>query len=141
MQMIYNSPNYCVVEFPPQEGLLAMKSGGYEIVDKNLQREIYIDGAMAARFREHVQKLIEEERDVYAVPPLWPKDSRAKPQTTTSIFGVNHCPRSVVVFANCGAGFACHDEGVGRQSESCDAVHSDEVGVNRGSRGGVVFAN
>ncbi|SIT37124.1 conserved hypothetical protein [Paraburkholderia ribeironis] len=61
MQMIYNSPNYCVVEFPPQEGQLAMKSGGYEIVDKNMQREIYIDGAMAARFREHVQKLIEGE--------------------------------------------------------------------------------
>ena len=40
---------------------LAMKSGGYEIVDKNMQREIYIDGAMAARFREHVTKLIEEE--------------------------------------------------------------------------------
>ena len=39
MQMIYNSPNYCVVEFPPQEGPLAMKSGGYEIVDKNMQRE------------------------------------------------------------------------------------------------------
>jgi len=33
MQMIYNSPNYCVVEFPPQDGPLAMKSGGYEIVD------------------------------------------------------------------------------------------------------------
>jgi hypothetical protein len=61
MQMIYNSPNYCVVEFPPQDGSLAMRSGGYEIVDKNLQREIYIDGAMAARFREHVTKLIEEE--------------------------------------------------------------------------------
>jgi Protein of unknown function (DUF3567) len=61
MQMIYNSPNYCVVEFPPQAGPLAMKSGGYEIVDKNMQREIYIDGAMAARFRESVQKLIEEE--------------------------------------------------------------------------------
>ena len=38
MQMIYNSPNYCVVEFPPQEGPLAMKSGGYEIVDKNMQQ-------------------------------------------------------------------------------------------------------
>ena len=61
MQMIYNSPNYCVVEFPTQDGPLAMKSGGYEIVDKNMQREIYIDGAMAARFREHVTKLIEEE--------------------------------------------------------------------------------
>jgi hypothetical protein len=61
MQMIYNSPNYCVVEFPPQEGQLAMRSGGYEIVDKNMQREIFIDGAMAANFREHVQKLIEGE--------------------------------------------------------------------------------
>ena len=61
MQMIYNSANYCVVEFPPQEGQLAMKSGGYEIVDKNMQREIFIDGAMAARFREHVQKLIAGE--------------------------------------------------------------------------------
>ncbi|WJF90081.1 DUF3567 domain-containing protein [Paraburkholderia bonniea] len=61
MQMIYNSPNYCVVEFPPQDGHIAMRSGGYEIVDKNMQREIYIDGAMAASFREHVQKLIAEE--------------------------------------------------------------------------------
>ena len=63
MQMIYNSPNYCVVEFPPQEPL-AMKAGGYEIVDKNMQREIFIDGALAARFREHVQKLIEEEQSL-----------------------------------------------------------------------------
>jgi len=39
MQMIYNSPNYCVVEFPPQDNHLAMKAGGYEIVDKNMQRE------------------------------------------------------------------------------------------------------
>jgi hypothetical protein len=61
MQMIYNSPNYCVVEFAPQVGHLAMNAGGYEIVDKNTQREIFIDGAMAARFREHVRKLIEEE--------------------------------------------------------------------------------
>jgi hypothetical protein len=55
--MIYNSPNYCVVEFAPQAG----NAGGYEIVDKNTQREIFIDGAMAAHFREHVRKLIEEE--------------------------------------------------------------------------------
>src|SRR5579875_2219026 len=61
MQMIYNSPNYCVVEFPPQANHLAMMAGGYEIVDKNMQREIFIDGELAAKFREHVQKLIEEE--------------------------------------------------------------------------------
>ncbi len=38
-----------------------MKSGGYEIVDKTMQREIFIEGAMAASFREHVQKLIEDK--------------------------------------------------------------------------------
>lgn len=64
MQMIYNSPNYCVVEFPPQDGHMAMKSGGYEIVDKNARREIFIDGAMAARFREDVQKLMEEDQSL-----------------------------------------------------------------------------
>ncbi|ABC36585.1 MULTISPECIES: BTH_I0359 family protein [Burkholderia] len=61
MQMIYNSPNYCVVEFPPQDGHHAMNSGGYEIVDKNAQREIFIDGELAARFREHVKQLIQAE--------------------------------------------------------------------------------
>lgn len=64
MQMIYNSPNYCVVEFPPQDGHVAMKSGGYEIVDKNARRELFIDGAMAARFREDVQKLMEEDQSL-----------------------------------------------------------------------------
>ncbi|CAB3784156.1 Protein BTH_I0359 [Paraburkholderia sacchari] len=64
MQMIYNSPNYCVVEFPPQDGHIAMCSGGYEIVDKNARREIFIDGAMAARFREDVQKLMDEEQSL-----------------------------------------------------------------------------
>ena len=62
MQMIYNSPNYCVVEFPPQDGHSAMRSGGYEIVDKNARREIFIDGVMAARFREDVQKLMDAEQ-------------------------------------------------------------------------------
>lgn len=61
MQMIYNSPNYCVVEFAPQAGHGAMLAGGFEIVDKNAQREIFIDGSMAARFREHVQRLIKEQ--------------------------------------------------------------------------------
>ncbi|MEX3557215.1 MAG: DUF3567 domain-containing protein [Burkholderia sp.] len=61
MQMIYNSPNYCVVEFAPQVGHHAMSAGGYEIMDKNAQREIFIDGELAERFREHVKQLIEDE--------------------------------------------------------------------------------
>jgi hypothetical protein len=62
--MIYNSPNYCVVEFPPQDGHVAMRSGGYEIVDKNARREIFIDGVMAARFREDVQKLMDADQSL-----------------------------------------------------------------------------
>jgi hypothetical protein len=61
MQMIYNSPNYCIVEFPALDGNLALAEGGYEIVDKNNQREIFIDGLLAAQFREHVYKLIDTQ--------------------------------------------------------------------------------
>lgn len=61
MQMIYNSQNYCVVEFPPQLGHHVMNAGGYEIVDKNTQREIFIEGTLATHFREHVKQLIQEK--------------------------------------------------------------------------------
>jgi hypothetical protein len=61
MQMIYNSPNYCVVEFPPENGHRVMHEGGYEIVDKHAQREIFIEGRMATSFREQVQQLIQSE--------------------------------------------------------------------------------
>lgn len=55
MQTIYDSPNYCVVEFAAdaQSGGV----GGFEIMDKAQRREIFIDGALAARFREHVAAL------------------------------------------------------------------------------------
>ena len=55
MQMIYNSPSYCVFEFRP-EG--AERAGGFEILDKSAGREIYLDGVMAAGFRESVDALI-----------------------------------------------------------------------------------
>ena len=77
MDMIYNSPNFCVVEF---KGILAgdmataaqavskdgqhMFAGGYEIVDKSSRKEIFIDGALAVRFREQVQSLISKEPSI-----------------------------------------------------------------------------
>lgn len=64
MQMIYNSPNYCVVEFPVQAEHYAMSAGGFEIVDKNMQRELFIEGVMAKRFREHVKKLIAQQPSI-----------------------------------------------------------------------------
>lgn len=69
MNMIYNSPSYCVVEFDledqPNPG-----SGGFEIMDKTARRETYIDGELAVRFREDVAELAAgepsmEEIDAY----------------------------------------------------------------------------
>ncbi len=60
MNMIYNSQLFCVVEFPPLgEGIHA--SGGFEIMDKQLKREIFLGGSQADQFRENVAKLISSE--------------------------------------------------------------------------------
>ena len=73
MQMLYNSDNYVIVqiELPGVAGEETTTSrGGYEIVDKFARKEIFIDGAMAASFRQGVDALIEtspteEEFDAY----------------------------------------------------------------------------
>jgi len=63
MQMIYNSPNYCVVEFKDDDG----SYGGFEIMDKTARREIYIGGALATHFRENVSELIAGEPSIEEV--------------------------------------------------------------------------
>jgi hypothetical protein len=74
MQMLYNSDNYVIVQIdlPQGEGAAsdAPARGGYEIVDKFARKEIFIDGAMAASFKQGVDALIEksptqEEFDAY----------------------------------------------------------------------------
>ena len=55
MNMIYNSANYCVVEFEARGGRTV---GGFEIVDKYLQREIFLNGSLADDFRRGVVDLI-----------------------------------------------------------------------------------
>jgi Protein of unknown function (DUF3567) len=64
MNMIYNSANYCVVEFKSDEGKF---SQGYEIMDKAARREIYLAGALAEQFKENVQQLISREPSVEQV--------------------------------------------------------------------------
>ena len=62
MQMLYNSDIYVVVRFevPTEPGRKdAPTRGAYEIVDKSARREIFIDGALAERFRRDVQALAE----------------------------------------------------------------------------------
>jgi len=77
MQMLYNSDSYAVVQFDVTAedagGVRpewALTRGGYEIVDKFARKEIFIEGALAASFREGVDALIEtspseEEIDAY----------------------------------------------------------------------------
>ena len=62
MQMLYNSDSYVVVRFevPTEAGREdAPTRGAYEIVDKSARREIFIEGALAERFRRDVQALAE----------------------------------------------------------------------------------
>lgn len=57
MEMIYNSPNYVVVEFASPENETA-DGYGFEIVDKQTRRELYLAGDVADLFRHRVQELI-----------------------------------------------------------------------------------
>lgn len=64
MQMVYNSDNFVIVQFDvPADAAMtgdgALTRGGYEIVDKFARKEIFIEGVMAASFREGVEALIE----------------------------------------------------------------------------------
>lgn len=58
MQTIYNSPHFCVVEFRGFGAEGQHPAGGFEIVDKNLRREIFLGGRDAEQFRSSVQALI-----------------------------------------------------------------------------------
>ncbi len=63
MNMIYNSPHFCVVEFGDDEskGSTRVAVGGFEIMDKTLRREIFLRGKDAEVFRASVEALIESE--------------------------------------------------------------------------------
>ncbi|MGV3656245.1 MAG: DUF3567 domain-containing protein [Noviherbaspirillum sp.] len=58
MNLIYNSEQYSVVEFGVDNGLEALRCGGYEIMDKSGKKEIFIGGSLAEAFRKNVQDLI-----------------------------------------------------------------------------------
>jgi hypothetical protein len=61
MNMIYNSPHFCVVEFSAADAEAAgpLATGAYEIMDKSLRREIFLRGKDAEQFRVSVAALIE----------------------------------------------------------------------------------
>lgn len=53
MNIIYNSDNFYVVEYPAQNG--------YELVDKNAARGTFLQGDAADRFAESMKTAIEED--------------------------------------------------------------------------------
>lgn len=64
MNLIYNSDQYSVVEFSIDIDQAALRSGGYEIMDKPGKREIFIGGDLATTFRKHVEDLIASQPSV-----------------------------------------------------------------------------
>jgi hypothetical protein len=54
MQMIYNSPVYCVMEIAGFDG----EPRGVEILDKFARREIYLEGPLAEKFRSGVRQIV-----------------------------------------------------------------------------------
>jgi hypothetical protein len=64
MLMLYNSDSFAVLQFDlpaAQEDAQAPSRGGYEIVDKFARKEIFLEGSLAQRFREGVDRLVETE--------------------------------------------------------------------------------
>ena len=67
MQMLYHSDSYVVVQFEAASPAPAdagprdeAAGGGFEIVDKFARKEIYLQGALADRFRQGVQALVRD---------------------------------------------------------------------------------
>lgn len=61
MLMMIDSPYYCVVDLVMHAG---QPSSGIEIVDKNNQRELFLSGEAADRFRQEVVYLAAQRPDV-----------------------------------------------------------------------------
>jgi hypothetical protein len=61
MNMVYNSANFCVVQFSDFGDEQRHPAGGFEIMDKGLRREIFLDGMQAEAFKNDVARMISDE--------------------------------------------------------------------------------
>lgn len=66
MQMIYNSPNYCVFILASETGQVS----GYEILDKASRREAFLEGDLARHFRTQVEALVSTSPSFEAIDAL-----------------------------------------------------------------------
>ncbi len=56
MNVIYNSDNYYVVEYPPQHG--------YELVDKHTARSTFFQDDVADKFVESMKNVVAEDASI-----------------------------------------------------------------------------
>ena len=54
MNVVYNSEHFSILAYPAQEG--------FELVDKDGSRTLFIQGELAFRFRQAIDAIPEEER-------------------------------------------------------------------------------
>ena len=59
MNVLYNSPTYVVLEYSGQDGI--------ELVDKSAGRGAFFEGAVARKFRSHIQHVFEDSPTVESV--------------------------------------------------------------------------
>ena len=59
MNVGYNSDHYSILAYPAQEG--------FEVVDKEAQRTLFIQGDTAFYFRKAIDEIPESERDEEAI--------------------------------------------------------------------------
>lgn len=55
MNVVYNSDHFSILAYPAQEG--------FEVVDKESSRTLFIQGLVAFRFRQAIDAIPEDERD------------------------------------------------------------------------------
>jgi hypothetical protein len=55
MNVVYNSEHYSILAYPAQEG--------FELVDKEGNRTLFIQGETAFRFRKAIDSIPEEDRE------------------------------------------------------------------------------
>jgi len=61
MNMVYNSSNFCVLEFSDFGEVGRNPAGGFEIMDKSMRREIFLDGPRAEQFKREIDELLSTE--------------------------------------------------------------------------------
>ena len=62
MNLIYDSDHFAVVAYPAQQG--------FELVDKEARRILFLRGASALTFRSAIERIPEEERDFETIDTL-----------------------------------------------------------------------